>query len=217
MSGIVFVFGLSEQDCSKIFPLDILCSLCYHGAMKCYLTPSEQREYERWRDFLYERVPFLHEDSACHAKDHCARVLLFTHLLAKKSALTRQQREVLSAASVFHDCCRFDDGRDVGHGQRAADKYRCVCGALGLKFDERVFFIMAYHDRHDREGEAAIRSNFPDAAENVIRLYRIFKDADALDRFRFGPEELDEAYLRTREARALIPFAKLLNGEEAEE
>ena len=94
---------------------------------------------------------------------------------------------------------------------------RFVCGALGLKFDERVFFIMAYHDRHDREGEAAIRSNFPDAAENVIRLYRIFKDANALDRFRFGPEELDEAYLRTREARALIPFAKLLNGEEAEE
>ena len=92
--------------------------------MKCYLTPSEQREYERWRDFLYERVPFLHEDSACHAKDHCARVLLFTHLLAKACALTQQQREVLSAASVFHDCCRFDDGRVVCHGKRDVDKYR---------------------------------------------------------------------------------------------
>lgn len=182
--------------------------------MKCFLTPSEQREYERWRVFLYERVPFLHEDSACHDKDHCARVLLFAHLLAKACSLTQQQREALSAASVFHDCCRFDDGRDVGHGQRAAERYRSVCGTLGLAYDELVFFIMAYHDRHDREGEAAIRSSFPDAAENVIRLYRIFKDADALDRFRFGPHELNETYLRTKEARALIPFAKFLNGKE---
>ena len=182
--------------------------------MKCFLTPSEQREYERWRVFLYERVPFLHEDSACHDKDHCARVLLFAHLLAKACSLTQQQREALSAASVFHDCCRFDDGRDVGHGQRAANRYRSVCGMLGLAYDELVYFIMAYHDRHDREGEAAIRSSFPDAAENVIRLYRIFKDADALDRFRFGPHELNETYLRTKEARALIPFAKFLNGKE---
>ena len=136
----------------------------------------------------------------------CCCLPIFSH--------TKRQYEALSAASVFHDCCRFDDGRDVGHGQRAADRYRSVCGTLGLAYDELVFFIMAYHDRHDREGEEVLSRRFGDASERAVFLYHLFKDADALDRFRFGPHELNETYLRTNEARALIPFAKFLNGME---
>lgn len=178
------------------------------------LPPLLRQEYERWRTLLYERIPFLHEDSACHAKDHCARVLLFALFIAFSRGLAKGERDVLSAAAVFHDCCRFDDGRDIGHGQRAADKYRALCGLLGLSYDERVYFIMAFHDRRDAEGEAALSAQFSEAAGEVIELYHIFKDADALDRFRFGARELDEKYLRTPEARALIPVARRLNGME---
>ena len=46
--------------------------------------------------------------------------------------------------------------------------------------------------------------------EKGLQLYRIFKDADALDRYRLGPGKgaLDERYLRTDAARELMGFAK---------
>lgn len=37
-----------------------------------------------------------------------------------------------------------------------------------------------------------------------------FKDADALDRFRLGPDGLGIKFLRTEEARHLVDFAKEL-------
>ena len=39
-------------------------------------------------------------------------------------------------------------------------------------------------------------------------LYRLFKDADALDRYRFGPKALNERYLRTVAARELLPLIR---------
>lgn len=47
-------------------------------------------------------------------------------------------------------------------------------------------------------------------SERCILLYQIFKDADALDRFRLGPDGLDVNMLRTEEAHKLIDFAKYL-------
>ncbi len=168
-------------------------------------------EYEHWRGML-ERIPFVHEKSACHTRGHCAHVLLFALKIAEALALPKGERDVLSTCAVFHDCCRFDDGKDVGHGLRAAEKYRATCGSHGLIFDERVYFIMAYHDRHDGEGEAAIREHLKANADETLLLFRIFKDADALDRFRFGQYELNENYLRIPATHELIGFARRLNG-----
>lgn len=38
---------------------------------------------------------------------------------------------------------------------------------------------------------------------------RFFKDADALDRFRLGPNALDAKYLRTEQAKKMLDFAKV--------
>lgn len=62
---------------------------------------------------------------------------------------------------------------------------------------------MAFHDRDDVLGEAALAEQ-----EDGVLLYRIFKDADALDRFRLGPDGLDVRYLRTDTARSLYPDIK---------
>ena len=42
----------------------------------------------------------------------------------------------------------------------------------------------------------------------MIQVYQIFKDADALDRFRLGPTALDARFLRTQGATELINFAQ---------
>lgn len=157
-------------------------------------------EYQHWSDFLHREVQFSWDGSADHTKEHCARVLLIAVLLAQQVNLEPHLRSVLALACVFHDARRHDDGRDVGHGQRAADYYRSYCQAHELTCDERAYLIMAYHDRDDALGESALAG-----LESGALLYHLFKDADALDRLRFGPFDLDVRYLRTLAARALYP------------
>ena len=167
------------------------------------IPKSIQEDYHHWHNFLETEVRFSLPDSEKHTKGHCARVLLFALLIADKRKLPWPEREALCAAAVFHDSRRQDDWLDVGHGQRAADYYRDYCRSHPLPFDERVCLVMAFHDRDDALGEAALAER-----ENGVLLYRIFKDADALDRFRLGPGGLDVRYLRTDEARSLYHYAK---------
>ena len=119
--------------------------------------------------------------------------------------------ETLGAAAAFHDTRRLDDGLDTGHGTRAAAYYRAFCERNDTPADELACAVMAWHDRDDTEGEAAIEPRF---GAPGIEAYRTFKDADGLDRFRFGPTALDERFLRTPEAKLLIPAARTLAEEQ---
>ena len=157
----------------------------------------------RWHHFLEQEVQFSLSDSEKHTKAHCARVLLFALLIADKMDLPQKEREALCAAAAFHDSRRQDDWLDVGHGQRAADYYRDYCQTHSLPFDNRVYLVMAFHDRDDLLGEAALAEQ-----ENGVLLYHIFKDADALDRCRLHRGGLNPDWLRYRESKRLIDFMK---------
>lgn len=115
-------------------------------------------------------------------------------------------------AAAFHDSRRQDDWLDVGHGQRAADYYRSYCENGEVTYDDRTYYIMAYHDRDDELVLRIMREKFPDDS-NAVLLYQIFKDADALDRFRLGPDALDIKYLRTNEAKNTVQKIKEFQGE----
>ena len=162
-------------------------------------------DYDHWRNFLEHQVDFFLKDSEKHTKAHCARVLLYALLIAEKMGLPPELRDVLGAAAVFHDSRRHDDWLDVGHGQRAADYYKEYCRTNPLIYDERVYCIMAYHGREDTFGETALFG-----FEHGVLLYRIFKDADALDRYRLGENALNETMLRTEPAHSLTDFARWL-------
>ena len=167
------------------------------------LPGAVKRDYDRWSRFLEQQIDFSLKDSEKHTKAHCARVLLYALLIAEKMGLSQELREVLGAAAVFHDSRRQDDWLDVGHGQRAADYYRDYCQTHLLSFDNRVYLVMAFHDRDDVLGEAVLTEQ-----ESGVLLYHIFKDADALDRFRLGPNGLDIRYLRTAEGKSLYRYAE---------
>jgi len=79
----------------------------------------------------------------------------------------------------------------------------------GKDFIPEVFLISAYHDQNDSEGIEAITNNIVNT-DNCLLLYKVFKDADALDRFRLGPNGLDKRFLRNNEAPRLIETAKEL-------
>jgi hypothetical protein len=168
-----------------------------------------KKPYEQWYIFMEEKVEFWLPDSEWHTKNHCARVLLLALLIGHKKNLSAEEKNALAMAAVFHDSRRLDDGIDKGHGLRAAVYYKDFCIEHDLPFDEKTYYIIYYHDQDDSVGLAEIKKSST-LHERAVLLYQIFKDADALDRFRLGPNALDEKFLRTEEARQLVDLAKEL-------
>lgn len=165
--------------------------------------------YERRYTFMDNNIEFWHPDSECHTKTHCARVLLLALLIGHQKNLSDEEMELLAMAAVFHDSRRLDDGIDKGHGGRAAEYYKDYCREYGLLYDEQTYFITYYHDQDDSLGLSEIAKS-PSLSERTMLLYQIFKDADALDRFRLGTDTLNVNFLRTQEAHGFIDFAKEL-------
>ncbi len=170
--------------------------------------PENVREdYERFCDFIEEKVTFNMQVSEWHTREHESRVLLFALLIADKIGVSDQEKEILGLAASFHDTRREDDWYDVGHGRRAAEYYKDYCAKSDLIFYPWCYNIMAYHDLDDKFGERAMVC---DHTGREVLLYHIFKDADALDRFRLGPNGLDVKFLRTDAAKELYDYAKEL-------
>jgi hypothetical protein len=166
-----------------------------------------QETFSMWYSFMEEKIEFGHFVSILHTKSHCARVLLYCLKIARMAGLNDDETTVLCKASIFHDSRRHDDTRDVGHGARAAENFRRFSKKGLIPFDERVYLIMAYHDRDDELGKEKFREKGLAAA---IPLYDIFKDADAIDRWRISPTALDVRYLRTDWGRSLVEYARNL-------
>lgn len=160
--------------------------------------------YCRWQTFIENQVEYSLQHNTMHTKTHCSCVLLFALAIGNMAGLDDADMEALGAAAAFHDSRRKDEWLDPGHGKRAAEYYRAFCDERNLPFDERAYLVMEFHDSDDRIGIERIREK---EVKNGILLYCIFKDADGLDRLRFGLDELDVDMLRTEEARKLVNFA----------
>ena len=172
---------------------------------------SIREQYLHWSSFMEQEVEFQLKTSDLQTKEHCKRVLFFALLIGDIKHMSPDDLDALCMAACFHDSRRYDDGYDVGHGQRAALYYKEYCNHHPLLFDKRAYYAMYYHDLDDKVGIDRISSEglFMD---NGILIYQIFKDADALDRYRLGTDALDVKFLRNEEARNLIDLAKKLNG-----
>ncbi|OLS39077.1 hypothetical protein BTR25_13140 [Bacillus sp. MRMR6] len=168
-----------------------------------------KKSYERMVTFMEEKVEFWLPDSEWHTKTHCARVLLLALLIGQQKGLSDEEMDALGMAAIFHDSRRLDDGIDRGHGKRAAEYYKDYCREHDLSYDVKTYYITYYHDQDDSLGLSEIEKS-PSLNEQAVLLYQIFKDADALDRFRLGPNALNVNFLRTEEARRLVDFAKYL-------
>ncbi|RJS56769.1 HD domain-containing protein [Bacillus subtilis] len=168
-----------------------------------------KKPYEIWHKFMEQNVEFWLPESEWHTKTHCARVLFLALLIGHQKGLSAKEIDALGMAAVFHDSRRLDDGIDKGHGRRAAEYYKDYCRGHDLPYDARTYYITYYHDQDDSLGLSEIAKS-SSLSERAILLYQIFKDADALDRFRLGPDALNVNLLRTEEAHRLVNFAKYL-------
>lgn len=167
------------------------------------------KRYRQWFGFMESNVEYWMADSKWHAMDHAARVLLLALTIGHQKGIDDDGMGTLSLAAVFHDSRRIDDWIDRGHGARAAEYYQAYCRTRNIPVDANAAFIMQHHDLDDGIGLAEI-DRMSAGRERCLGLFRIFKDADALDRFRLGRDALNVSMLRTNEAPELIAFSQYL-------
>ena len=170
------------------------------------LLPQAEKIYNAYKNKL-AKLHFTTGESGIHGKTHTLRVLLLCLLLAKEKGLSIKKTELLATAAIYHDTCRQHDGVDVVHGYDAMLYYK----ENVRRPDPIVEFLIEYHAIDDRFGYRELNNNpdLSDKSETVKMLFEIFKDADALDRVRFGISQLDLGYLRTEEAKHFPLIARI--------
>lgn len=175
------------------------------------LSEPVRRLFLKWRQQMYSAVSYNRPDSAVHGMEHYERVLLYALMIAEKEFPGDEKAaEILAHAAVWHDSRRLDEYLDTGHGARAAVYYhRYSEENPEMTYHPESEVLMKYHDLADNIGNEYISKTFGDAGY-VTRLFHIFKDADALDRWRLGDTGLDSRYLRTDSARQLLDFSREL-------
>lgn len=170
------------------------------------LLPEVRSMYQEYQDKLPE-LEFA-QDSVDHGMVHEARVMLLSLIMAYELDLPLRDWRVLSTAAIYHDTQRVHDDDDIEHGAASREYYHNSVKDP----DPLVEFLIEYHSRPDEEGYAEIQNNrkLSKSRTRSKLLFEIFKDADALERVRFGVRALDMKYLRLPISKNLTLAAKML-------
>ncbi len=155
------------------------------------------KEYHEGREMIAALYGTKQSENSDHDKLHSARVLFLAYTIIQtgKLKLSKSEMEQLRMAIVYHDIGRTNDAEDASHGAASRKVYEKHF------VDPTVSFLIQYHCLDDQVAEPYLTTS------RMRLLYHILKDADVLDRVRFGIGELDVNYLRLPISRKLVPLA----------
>lgn len=170
-----------------------------------------------------------------HGSYHSEKVLMFCYLIARERNLREPYRQILFDAAMYHDIGRDNNSENTTHGMTSSLRIAPVIEGNPL-YDEKyhVLLLKSAMSAHSRRSSDE-KSTYEDVAYDMdlldanfgltpaLEMYqvayneivRILKDADALDRKRFGDagfEALNINMLRFKESVNLVQFAEELNG-----
>lgn len=150
--------------------------------------------------------------SSDHDRIHSMRVLLYALVLASHLGVSKTGMMQLAEAATFHDIGRVDDTGNTTHGMRSVEFY---LQARGKAADHVVEFLIINHCRSDATAkEHLVNQLSRGETKRVWTLFTILKDADALDRIRFGyhvfpgSDGLDVMQLRNEWSKRIVPLAQ---------
>ena len=172
---------------------------------------------------IIQRTRSLYEDIHVddHDESHPIRVALLASYLYRALVLlplyTERRRsayskalplyEQLISAAIYHDSGRWDNEPNDMHGAAGYEKFQQDNGD-----DEIVEFLTTFHCKSSDEARAYWTEHFA-GQEDVWLAFQIMKDADALDRVRFGKgcnDYTKTAFLHLELSKRMIPAAMQL-------
>ena len=173
------------------------------------MLPDALAYYRVWRDTLESL--YADKKSAHHDALHSLRVLFLACLIGTEENFTEQEMTDVCDAAVYHDIGRISEGLDAEHGVRSAKIYE----EESLDVSRSAAFAIEAHCLDDKKAARLMKERFqPNEQKSVWRVFCVLKDADALDRVRFGvamnrkSDALDINYLRLNFSKQLTPLAK---------
>lgn len=196
--------------------------------MKEYIDNLENFNKEEFLKILNDIDKKQLYDSPIHGLYHSEKVLLFSYLIGKYYNFNEQDMRIICDAAKYHDIGRVGDDENKFHGNNSSEKIDLVIN-YGDEYEQALLkAIMNEHSRPDNEADRSFDDYFwsfededPYYSEEKIReykkrynyLYKVLKDADALDRFRLigTCAALDEDYLRLDYSKELISMAEEIN------
>jgi hypothetical protein len=160
-------------------------------------------------DIDYSQFNLKQEDfdhpSFLHGIAHTYRVMCLILFIGERAGLKREVKVAFCGAYI-HDLARKHDGYCNQHGGWSAryklPGYLQLFEKMGITKQEMDWIKIAVKNH----SEAAELS--PD--DEAYAVTALLKDADALDRFRLGEDNLNPKFLRFKESFDLINFAREL-------
>lgn len=200
------------------------------------LSISEETKSIFETDIRAIATTHYYDDNKSHSIEHIEKVMLFSAILAKNENLDEKDTKTLLAAAAFHDSFRAgNDGNGehaIGSAQKAKEFFESnPNNSYGIKPEDvpLIQVAIAYHEHNEQIKGKVDRAylsmlceeyGYTGDFEKAVQISSVLKDADALDRERFGTKgRLDPEYLRTDSAksRKMILFAQKVNGVYAKE
>ena len=132
---------------------------------------------------------YPHMVNSYHGIAHTTRVLLATHLLCKAIKLQDDETIACYIAAIIHDLGKSYDKESAEHGYKSMvlyiEKIKFLICDTNLR--KRTLNAVRYHSVVDNECPDEVRQDI---------IWKVLKDADALDRSRFCGRGCDKSYLR---------------------
>lgn len=165
--------------------------------------------YQLWNEDIVSLYDNFDNNNA-HDVMHTLRVTFLCCIIGAHEELSEREQLSLCSAAMYHDAGRETDGCERQHGEMSAKVYRNEDGN-----DPYVDFAIRMHCEDDSLCEKQLLKEFQSKKEQTtaLRILNILKDADALDRVRFGmalepgQDGLDVNYLRFDFSKRLTPLA----------
>jgi len=163
--------------------------------------------YESYSSLLEDK--YFHNPYGIHGLSHTRRVLLLSLILSWLENLNAADTELLGRAALCHDMGRCNDNFDPQHGRASYQKAISLhLITLSSEEQEILRFIIENHCISDRQAMALTDQYQVKDKERLLILYKVFKDADGLDRIRIN--DLNISKLRTPSAPKLLLVAREL-------
>lgn len=161
--------------------------------------------YQKYRTTI--SALYHHTNMSAHDALHTLRVLLYALIIAEMLSLKRNQQILLAEAAAYHDIGRKTDFVEPEHGVASRKIYE-----KKSEWNDISAFAIEYHCKSDESAKKAAEEIFENP-KDALRVLWILKDADALDRIRFGlpsqgSDALDVKQLRFSVSKQIVPFAK---------
>lgn len=130
-----------------------------------------------------------HMLNSYHGIAHTARVLFASYLLSHAINLGKDESNACYIAAIIHDLGKRSDREGAEHGYNSMMLYKERIGEIvqDSSLSTRILLAVRYHSVADKDCPTKVKNDV---------IWKVLKDADALDRSRFSGRGCDKSFLR---------------------